>query len=85
MKLDLTTPPIDFGEEFQRQKQEERSRKIWGCGVKPVCANCKHLVEDRHGDYTCEPRRGIIPKEIADNLTCVRSPYPNFEARKEQP
>lgn len=78
--LDFITPPIDFGEKVQKQIEEERTQRICGCGVKPVCANCKHLVEDGHGNYTCEPKRGLIPKDIADNLSCVRTHNPCFEA-----
>ena len=71
--LDFTELPI-FG---------ETEKKGYG-GVKPVCANCKHLVEGskKLDCYTCEPVRGIIPKECADNLTCVRSHHPNFEAKE---
>ena len=69
--LDFTELPIFKGTE----------KKGYG-GVKPVCANCKHLVEDGHGDYTCEPKRGLIPKDIVDNLSCVRTHYPSFEAKE---
>lgn len=47
--------------------------------IRPVCANCMYMIE---GEYfnTCDPIRGIIPKECADNLTCVCNCHsqPNF-------
>lgn len=47
--------------------------------MKSVCANCMHMIEGKYFN-TCDPIRGIIPKECADNLTCVRNCHsqPNF-------
>lgn len=46
---------------------------------RPVCANCLYMEEGKYFN-TCDPIRGIIPKECADNLTCVSNCHsqPNF-------
>ena len=67
-----------LNEEFEKQKEQKRRREldyIYSSGIKPVCENCKHLVKvnKREDVFRCERRRGIIPSEIADNLTCVRN------------
>lgn len=47
--------------------------------LKPVCENCMYMIEEKYFN-TCKPIGGIIPKECADNLTCVSKCHsqPNF-------
>ena len=52
--------------------------------VKPVCANCANLMEGskKLDCYTCKVRGGIIPKNVADNLSCAGYGNSDFKPRK---
>ncbi len=89
--LEIFKNSFELNEELENQRGERRKRKldyIFGSGIKPVCKNCKHMIKvnGREDIFSCERRRGIIPLEIADNLTCVRncdaSGYADFKPKE---
>ena len=74
---------IEPSKELIEAKEREKRKRIWGCGVKPVCANCEKLIDNGGPVLSCKARPGIIPREVADNLTCVRNCYgePDFKPK----
>lgn len=89
--FDLNMPIFDSVEEFEKQERQERAaciRQDYIHGVKPVCANCKHLYElkSRPGKYDCT-KRPTVPMDIStlENLTCVKNCFgePDFELKSE--
>lgn len=77
------TKIIEIPKELQEELHQRRMNEIWGSGVKPVCANCDKLIDSGGPVLSCKARGGIIPREIADNLTCVRNCHgePDFKPK----
>lgn len=78
---------IEPSKELIEAKEREKRKRIWGCGVKPVCANCENLIDNGGSVLSCKPRPGIIPRDIADNLTCVWNCHgePDFKPKLQIP
>ena len=78
---------IEPSKELIEAKEREKRKRIWGCGVKPVCANCEKLIDNGGPVLSCKARPGIIPREVADNLTCVRNCHgePDFKPKLQTP
>ena len=78
---------IEPSKELIKAKEREKRKRIWGCGVKPVCANCGNLIDNGGPVLSCKARPGIIPREVADNLTCVRNCHgePDFKPKLQTP
>lgn len=78
---------IEPSRELIEAKEREKRKRIWGCGVKPVCANCENLIDNGRPVLSCKARPGIIPREVADNLTCVRNCHgePDFKPKLQTP
>lgn len=74
---------IEFPKEAIEKLRQNRMEEILNCGVKPVCANCDELIDLGGPILSCKVRGGIIPREVSDNLTCVRncSRKPDFKPR----
>lgn len=82
--LEIFQKEFDLNEELEKQREQKRKRKldyIFSLDIKPVCKNCKHLIKTskREDIFLCERIPGIIPSEIADNLTCVVGSHIDFE------
>lgn len=74
-------PIIEPSKEFLERKEQERNFRIWGCGVKPVCANCDKLIDNGGDILGCKARCGMIPRDCADNLTCARDYNSSFRRK----
>lgn len=76
---------IEIPKELQEELHQKRMNKIWHSGVEPVCANCDKLIDNGGPVLSCKARGGMIPRDIADNLSCVRSHgTPDFIRRKDR-
>ena len=81
------TKIIEIPKELQEELHRKRMIEIWDSGVEPVCANCDKLIDNGGPVLSCKARGGIIPREIAGNLSCVRNCHgePDFKSKLQTP